>query len=199
MDITGSAHSDLARELARLPGIGAKTASRLAYHLLRRPEDDVRRLAETILACRGKIRRCRLCNALADADPCRICAAPERDPSILCVVEDSPDLIAIERTGEFHGRYHVLMGILSPLRGIGPDDIDIAGLERRVREGDVREVILATNPNVEGEATAVYLSRRLKPAGVRVTRIAFGLPVGAELDYADDVTVSRALGGRREL
>jgi len=199
MDITGSAHEEIVRELSRLPGIGAKTASRLAYHLLRRPEDEVRRLAEVIVSCRNRIRRCAICNALADGDPCRICSDGERDEAIICVVEDSPDLIAIERTGEFHGKYHVLQGVLSPLKGIGPDEIEAAGLERRIEAGGIREVILATNPNVEGEATALYLARRIKPLGVRVTRIAFGLPVGSELDYADDVTVSRSLGGRREL
>lgn len=199
MDVTGSAHADLARELARLPGVGAKTASRLAYHLLRQPSGDVKRLAETILQCRDRIHRCATCNALADSDPCRICAAPDRDPAVLCVVEDSPDLVAIERTGEFRGRFHVLGGALSPLRGVGPEAIDVEGLERRIREGGISEVILATNPNVEGEATALWLARRIKPLGVRVTRIAFGLPVGSELDWADDVTVSRSLGGRREL
>jgi recombination protein RecR len=199
MEITGNAHAELVRELTRLPGIGAKSAGRLAYHLLRLPEGEVRRFAETLLSCRGRIRRCGVCNALADADPCRICSDPGRDGSILCVVEQPQDLVVIERTGEYRGRYHVLGGALSPLKGIGPEEIDTVGLERRVREGGIREVILATNPNVEGEATALFLSRRLKGPDVRVTRIAFGLPVGSELDWADDVTVSRSLGGRREL
>ena len=198
-DVTGSAHAELVRELARLPGVGQKTAARLAYHLLRRPAEEVRRLADTLVACRERIRRCAVCNTLADSDPCRICGDPERDGATLCVVEQPADLVAIERTGEFRGRYHVLLGALSPLRGIGPDEIDCAGLERRVAEGGIAEVILATNPNVEGEATALWIARRLRPSGVRLTRLAFGLPVGGELDYADDVTVSRSLAGRREM
>jgi len=188
----------LASELQRLPGIGSKSASRLAYYLLRSPKDDVERLARTISEAREAVRRCSVCNTLTETDPCGVCSDPERDPAILCVVEEPGNVAAIEKTREYHGRYHVLWGALSPLKGIGPDEIDAAGLMRRVGS-DVREVILATNPNVEGEATALYLARRLKGSGVRVTRIAFGLPVGGDIEYADEVTMARSLENRREL
>ena len=188
----------LALEFQRLPGIGAKSAARLAYYLLRSPEDESQRLARAIDESRAAVRRCSVCNTLTESDPCEICGDPERDGSLLCVVEEPGNLAAIEKTREFRGRYHVLWGALSPLRGVGPDEIDTAGLVRRVTS-DVREVVIATNPNVEGEATALYLARRLKGTGVRVTRIAFGLPVGGDIEYADEVTMARSLENRREL
>jgi recombination protein RecR len=188
----------LALEFQRLPGIGAKSAARLAYHLLRAPEEEAQRLARAIDESRAAVRRCSFCNTLTEADPCEICSDPERDASILCVVEEPGNLAAIEKTREYRGRYHVLWGALSPLRGVGPDEIDTAGLVRRVTS-EVREVVIATNPNVEGEATALYLARRLKGSGVRVTRIAFGLPVGGDIEYADEVTMARSLENRREL
>jgi recombination protein RecR len=188
----------LAAEFQRLPGIGAKSAARLAYFLLRSPREDADRLSTAIAESRAAVRRCSICNTLTEEDPCEICSDPQRDASILCVVEEPGNLAAIEKTREYRGRYHVLWGALSPLRGIGPDEIDTAGLLARVG-ADVREVVLATNPNVEGEATALYLARRLKPLGVRVTRIAFGLPVGGDIEYADENTVQRALEGRREM
>jgi recombination protein RecR len=188
----------LALEFQRLPGIGAKSAARLAYYLLRSPEDEAQRLARAIDESRAAVRRCSVCNTLTESDPCEICADPERDASLLCVVEEPGNLVAIEKTREYRGRYHVLWGALSPLRGVGPDEIDTAGLVRRVTS-DVREVVIATNPNVEGEATALYLARRLKGTGVRVTRIAFGLPVGGDIEYADEVTMARSLENRREL
>jgi recombination protein RecR len=188
----------LALEFQRLPGIGAKSAARLAYYLLRSPEDEAQRLARAIDESRAAVRRCSSCNTLTEADPCEICSDPERDASLLCVVEEPGNLAAIEKTREYKGRYHVLWGALSPLRGVGPDEIDTAGLVRRVTS-EVREVVIATNPNVEGEATALYLARRLKGTGVRVTRIAFGLPVGGDIEYADEVTMARSLENRREL
>lgn len=188
----------LALEFQRLPGIGAKSAARLAYYLLRSPEDEAQRLARAIDESRAAVRRCSSCNTLTEVDPCEICADPERDGGLLCVVEEPGNLAAIEKTREFKGRYHVLWGALSPLRGVGPDEIDTAGLVRRVTS-EVREVVIATNPNVEGEATALYLARRLKGSGVRVTRIAFGLPVGGDIEYADEVTMARSLENRREL
>jgi recombination protein RecR len=188
----------LAAEFQRLPGIGAKSAARLAYFLLRSPREDADRLSTAIAESRAAVRRCSICNTLTEEDPCEICSDPQRDASILCVVEEPGNLAAIEKTREYRGRYHVLWGALSPLRGIGPDEIDTAGLLARVG-ADVREVVLATNPNVEGEATALYLARRLKPLGVRVTRIAFGLPVGGDIEYADEVTMARSLENRREL
>ncbi|MFN2387596.1 MAG: recombination mediator RecR [Thermoanaerobaculia bacterium] len=188
----------LAAELQRLPGIGSKSAARLAYYLLRSPREEAERLARTIAEARSAVRRCSTCNTLTEEDPCGVCADPERDGSILCVVEDPGNVAAIEKTREFRGRYHVLWGALSPLKGIGPEEIDTAGLMRRITP-ETREVILATNPNVEGEATALYIARRLKPTGVRVTRIAFGLPVGGDIEYADEVTMARSLENRRDL
>lgn len=188
----------LVSEFQRLPGIGAKSASRLAYYLLRSPREDAERLASAITESRGAVRRCSVCNTLTEDDPCEICADPQRDASLLCVVEEPGNVAAIEKTREFRGRYHVLWGALSPLRGIGPDEIDIAGLLARVTP-EVREVVLATNPNVEGETTALYIAKRLKTSGVRVTRIAFGLPVGGDIEYADEVTMARSLENRREL
>ncbi|MDQ6892885.1 MAG: recombination mediator RecR [Acidobacteriota bacterium] len=188
----------LASELQRLPGIGSKSAARLAYYLLRSPKEEAERLARAVSETRDAVRRCSVCNTLTEEDPCGVCSDPERDASILCVVEEPGNVAAIEKTREYRGRYHVLWGALSPLKGIGPDEIDVAGLMTRI-EPDVREVILATNPNVEGEATALYVARRLKGTGVRVTRIAFGLPVGGDIEYADEVTMARSLENRREL
>lgn len=188
----------LAMELQRLPGIGGKSAARLAYYLLRAPKEDAERLAQAISESRAAVRRCSICNTLTEEDPCDVCSDPERDPSLLCVVEEPGNVAAIEKTREFRGRYHVLWGALSPLRGIGPDEIDIGGLLARVTP-EIREVVLATNPNVEGETTALYIAKRLKASGVRVTRIAFGLPVGGDIEYADEVTMARSLENRREL
>jgi recombination protein RecR len=188
----------LVSEFQRLPGIGAKSAARLAYYLLRSPREEAERLASAITESREAVRRCSVCNTLTEADPCEVCSDPERDGSLLCVVEEPGNVAAIEKTREFRGRYHVLGGALSPLKGIGPEEIEVEGLVRRVTP-EVREVVLATNPNVEGETTALYIARRLKPAGVKVTRIAFGLPVGGDIEYADEVTMARSLENRREL
>ena len=189
----------LIEQLQRLPGIGAKGAQRLAFHLLRQPRDDVETLLEAIRDVKTRITYCSVCHNITDVDPCYYCTHEGRDRRILCVVEDAHNVAAIERTNEFNGLYHVLMGALSPLSGVGPDDLEIRSLLERVGAGGIEEVILATNPNVEGEATAIYLTRLLKPLGVRVTRIAMGLPVGSDLDYADDVTVHKAIEGRREV
>ena len=188
----------LATELQRLPGIGGKSAARLAYYLLRAPKEEADRLAEAIAESREAVKRCSTCNTLTEEDPCDVCSDPERDPAVLCVVEEPGNVAAIEKTREYRGRYHVLWGALSPLKGIGPDEIDAEGLLRRV-SSEVREVILATNPNVEGEATALYIAKKLKPSGVRVTRIAFGLPVGGDIEYADEVTMARSLENRKDL
>jgi len=185
--------------LQRLPGIGPKTAQRLTFFLLKRPADEVRELSEALVAVKERIVYCSACFNVTDQDPCRICADPARDPRILCVVEEPNDLLAMERTGEYRGRYHVLLGALSPLDGIGPDDLKVRELLVRLERAATAEVILATNPNVEGEATALYLARLLRPLGMRVTRIARGLPVGGDLEYADQVTLTKALEGRREI
>jgi recombination protein RecR len=185
--------------LQRLPGIGPKTAQRLTFFLLKRPVDEVRELSEALLAVKERIVYCRVCFNVTDQDPCRICADPSRDHRLICVVEEPNDLLAMERTGEFRGHYHVLLGALSPLDGIGPEDLKVRELLARLDAGGTTEVILATNPNVEGEATALYLAKLLRPLGVRVTRIARGLPVGGDLEYADQVTLSKALEGRREI
>ena len=187
----------LVGELSRLPGIGPKTASRLAHHLLKVSADDARRLAESIVEVKEKLFHCSQCNAITAVEPCSICADPERDRSTICVVEEPFNIQPLERTGEYRGLYHVLMGALSPQRGIGPDQLRVAGLLARL-EG-VDEVLLATNPDVEGEATALYLSRLIKPRGVRITRLAFGMPVGGDIEYTDEVTLARSLTGRREL
>jgi recombination protein RecR len=189
----------LIEALQRLPGIGPKTAQRLTFFLLKRPLEEVRDLSESLMAVKERIVSCRNCFNVTDEDPCRICADPRRDGRLLCVVEEPNDLLAMERTGEFRGQYHVLLGALSPLDGIGPDDIKVRELLARLEGGGISEVILATNPNVEGEATALYLAKLLRPLGVRVTRIARGLPVGGDLEYADQVTLSKALEGRREI
>ncbi len=185
--------------LQRLPGIGPKTAQRLTFFLLKRPADEVRELSESLVAVKDKIVYCRTCFNVTDEDPCRLCADPARDARLLCVVEEPNDLLAMERTGEYRGRYHVLLGALSPLDGVGPDDLKVRELLARIEAGAVEEVILATNPNVEGEATALYLAKLLRPLVLRVTRIARGLPVGGDLEYADQVTLSKALEGRREI
>ena len=185
--------------LQRLPGIGPKTAQRLTFYLLKRSTDEVRELGEALRAMKEKITYCRLCFNITDDDPCRICTDPRRDPNVICVVEEPNDLLAMERTGEYRGLYHVLLGALSPLDGVGPDDLKIRELLARLEGKDTAEVILATNPNVEGEATALYLAKLLRPLAVRITRIARGLPVGGDLEYADQVTLSKALEGRREM
>lgn len=191
---------ELTGELARLPGIGRKTAQRLTYHLLKRPAEEVRRLARAIEAVADRVRACSRCGNLSESDPCAYCTNPRRDQSILCVVEEASDIEAIERTGQYRGLYHVLGGRLSPLDGIGPAELSIASLMERLGNGEiVREVIVATNPSVEGEATALYLQKVIRPLGVRVTRLARGLPVGGDLEYADGVTIAEALSGRREL
>jgi recombination protein RecR len=189
----------LIEALQRLPGIGPKTAQRLTFFLLKRPIAEIRELSEALLAVKERIVHCRVCFNVTDEDPCRICADPARDDRVLCVVEEPNDLLAMERTGEYRGRYHVLLGALSPLDGIGPEDLKVRELLARLEAGETTEVILATNPNVEGEATAIYLAKLLRPLGLRVTRIARGLPVGGDLEYADQVTLSKALEGRREI
>jgi recombination protein RecR len=198
MSVLPKSFEKLSAAFERLPGIGAKGAARIAYHLLRGPSAEAETLAAAITSARTAVRRCGTCNMLTEEDPCVVCSDPSRDPSILCVVEDPADVSVIERTREFRGRYHVLWGALSPLRGIGPEEIEIQSLLSRL-EGPVREVIVATDPNVEGEATALYLARLLKPKNVAVTRIAFGLPVGGDLEYADEVTMARSLLNRREI
>ena len=188
----------LIEELQRLPGIGPKGAQRLAFHILRTPREHTDRLVDAVRDVKERVTYCSVCNNITDADPCVFCSNDARDPHIICVVEEPQNITAIEKTREYKGVYHVLMGALSPLQGIGPDDLKIKGLLSRLTNG-VSEVILATNPNVDGEYTAVYLARLLKPLGVKVTRIAMGLPVGSDLDYADEITMHRALEGRREV
>ena len=187
------------QELVKLPGIGEKTATRLAFHLSRADRHDVEALAAALGALRDELHTCSMCCALAGSDPCDLCSDPQRNPSVLCIVEDSADLAAVERSGGFAGRYHVLQGTLSPLDGVGPDELRITELLRRLGAGSVREVIIATNPTTEGEATALYLARLIKPLGVRVTRIAHGLPMGGDVEYADLATLGRALEGRRDM
>jgi recombination protein RecR len=188
---------DLIEELGRLPGIGPKSAQRIAFHLLQADEDDVRRLAETLLTVKERVHFCDICGNVAEEEQCRICRDPRRDRSVLCVVEEPKDVVAIERTGEFRGRYHVLGGAISPIDGIGPDDLSMRELMVRLADGAVEEIIVATDPNLEGEATATYLARMLGPLGLVVTRLASGLPVGGDLEYADEVTLGRAFAGRR--
>jgi len=186
-------------ELGKLPGVGEKTAARLAFHILRAPEADAAALANAITELRAKIRLCSLCWDFTEEDPCAICRDQRRDTSILCVVAHPQDVLAIERTGGYRGRYHVLHGVLSPLDGIGPDDLRVAELIKRCGGSETREVIVATNPSVEGETTAIYLAKLIRPLGVRTSRIATGVPMGGELEYADRLTLARAIDGRREL
>ncbi|HVQ73913.1 MAG TPA: recombination mediator RecR [Candidatus Binatia bacterium] len=189
----------LIEALQKLPGVGPKTAQRLAFFLLKRPAPEVDELAEALSQLKSRITHCSMCFNVTETDPCRICRDPARDVRVMCVVEEPNDLLALERTGEFRGRYHVLLGALSPLDGIGPEDLKVRELLTRLEADLVEEIILATNPSVEGEATAIYLAKLLRPIGVRVTRIARGLPVGGDLEYADEVTLSKALEGRKEM
>jgi recombination protein RecR len=189
----------LTEQLQRLPSIGAKSAQRLAFHLLKQPREEVDQLCDAIRDVKERITYCSVCSNITDHDPCFYCTDPGRDRRMICVVEDPHNVAAVEKTGDFKGAYHVLMGALSPLKGMGPDDLHIKGLLERVGTDEVSEVILATNPNVEGEATAIYLAKLLKPLGVRVSRIAMGLPVGSDLEYADEITMLKAMEGRREM
>ena len=191
--------AQLVEQLQRLPGIGAKSAQRLAYHVLKTPREEVDRLVDAMRDVKARVTYCSVCSNITDVDPCYFCTNPARDKRVICVVEEPENVGGIEKTRDFRGVYHVLMGALSPLHGVGPDDLKIKGLLQRVAEGSVEEVILATNPNVEGEATAIYLAKLLKPLGVRVTRIAMGVPVGSDLEYADEFTMHKAMEGRREL
>lgn len=189
----------LIEELSKMPTVGPKTAQRLAFYVLRMAPDDAAKLSQAILDAKARIRYCSTCFHITDVDPCPICSSTTRTRAIICVVEDPRDVLAMERTREYKGLYHVLHGAISPLDGIGPDELKITELLRRVQGGEVKEVIVATNPRVEGEATAIYLAKILKPLGLRVTRIAHGLPVGGDLEYADEVTLAKALEGRREM
>jgi recombination protein RecR len=200
--VAGALARPLARlidELGKLPGVGPKTAQRLAYFILRAPNEDARALSDAIRAVKEELRYCSVCFNIAESDPCAVCGAEDRDGGIVCVVEEPLDVLAIERTGGYRGRYHVLHGAISPVNGVRPDDLKIQPLVDRIRRGGVDEVILATNPNLEGEATAMYIAQALAPTGTKVTRLARGLPVGGDLEYADEVTLSRALEGRRSL
>jgi len=188
----------LIEELQRLPGIGPKGAQRLAFHILKTPREQADRLADAVREVKERVTYCSICNNITDSDPCAFCTSDARDRHVICVVEEPQNVAGVEKTREFKGLYHVLMGALSPLQGIGPDDLKIKGLLARISDG-VSEVILATNPNVEGEATAIYLARLLKPLGVKVTRIAMGVPVGSDLEYADEITMHKAMEGRREV
>jgi recombination protein RecR len=202
MEVTPSAAAPVARlieEFHKLPGVGPKSAQRLTYYLLRAPEEEARALAQAILEMKEKITFCSICQNVTDSDPCLICANAERDSSLMCVVEEPLDILALERTRSYNGLYHVLHGVISPMDGVGPEDLKVEELLERLKGGPVQEVILATNPNLEGEATAMYLGRLLRPLGVRVTRLARGLPSGADLEYADDLTLTRALEGRQEM
>jgi recombination protein RecR len=186
-------------QFKRLPGIGAKSAQRLAFHVLKTPREDADRLCDAIRDVKDRVTYCSICNNITDCDPCAFCADAARDHRVICVVEEPQNVNVVEKTGGFRGVYHVLLGALSPLQGIGPDDLKIKGLLARIAADTVEEVILATNPTVEGEATAIYLARLLKPLGVRVTRIATGIPVGSDLEYADELTMGKAMEGRREV
>lgn len=193
------AFSRLCAQLAKLPGVGRKSAQRMAYYLLSQPEDQVQALADAITTARTKVHECRICGNYTDQDICSICADERRDGSTLCVVRDPRDVAAIERMRDYNGKYHVLHGIISPMEGIGPDDIRIRELVQRIADEGTEEVILATNPDTEGEATAMYISRLLQPFGIKITRLAYGIPVGGHLEFVDEVTLTRALEGRREL
>jgi recombination protein RecR len=191
--------AQLIEQLQRLPGIGAKSAQRLAYHILKTPREDVDRLSDAMRDVKERVTYCSTCGNITAEDPCFFCTSPSRDQRIICVVEEPENVNGVEKTRQFSGLYHVLMGALSPLHGVGPDDLRIKDLLGRVAGGGVEEVILATNPNVEGEATAIYLAKLLKPLGIKVTRIAMGVPVGSDLEYADEVTMGKAMAGRREV
>ncbi|HZQ56544.1 MAG TPA: recombination mediator RecR [Acidimicrobiales bacterium] len=195
----GGLVQDLIDELGRLPGIGPKSAQRIAFFLLKIPKEDALRLAGVIAEVKEKVSFCTRCFNVAEGDLCTVCLDTRRDPSVLCVVEDARDIVAIEKTQDFRGRYHVLQGAINPLEGIGPEQLRISELLRRLGDEEVNEVILCTNPNLEGDATAMYLSRQLRPLGIKVTRLASGLPVGGDLEYADELTLGRALEGRREV
>jgi recombination protein RecR len=190
---------DLIAALQRLPGIGVRSAQRLAYYILRTPREEVDALCAALLSVKDRVTYCSICSNMTAVDPCTYCVSPDRDNRIICVVEQPENVAAVEKTRGFRGRYHVLLGAIAPLQGIGPDELRIKSLLTRVGEGGVEEIIVATNPNVEGEATALYLAKLLKPLGVRVTRIAMGVPVGSDLDYADEFTMSKAMEGRREM
>jgi recombination protein RecR len=197
--LTAPPLANLINELTRLPGVGGKSASRIAYYILKRTAGEAEALANAIVDVKSKIFRCSICNNMTDVEPCAICSDPRRDASVICVVEEAFNIPTIEQTRDFRGLFHVLLGALSPLKGVGPHDIDVAGLLKRVQAGGVSEIIVATNPNVEGEATALYLAQQLRPLDVKTTRLAFGLPVGGDLEYADQVTMAKALEGRREI
>lgn len=199
MGVYATPVQDLIDELGRLPGIGPKSAQRIAFHLLKVSHEDALRLARTISEMKDKVTFCRRCFNIAESELCSICSDGQRDDSLLCVVEEPRDLVAVEKTGEYRGRYHVLQGAMSPIEGIGPEQLRVKELLERIEDRGAVEVILCTNPNIEGEATALYLGRLLKPLGVKVTRLASGLPVGGDLEYADELTLGRALEGRREL
>ncbi|MBQ6900030.1 MAG: recombination protein RecR [Firmicutes bacterium] len=189
----------LINELSKLPGIGSKSAQRLAFHILSLEDREAEQLAEAILSAKREMKYCSVCGNLTDEDPCAICSDPSRREDVICVVESPRDVMAMERIKEFNGLYHVLHGVISPMEGIGPEDINLKALIQRLQANDVKELIIATNPNIEGEATAMYIARLIKPAGIKVTRIAHGIPVGGDLEYADEVTLLKSLEGRREL
>ena len=199
MNYYGDPVNNLIEELRRLPGVGGKLAQRLAFHIIDMPEEKVYRLSDAIRSAKDNVKYCSVCCNLSDSDPCPVCSNVKRDREVIMVVEDPRDMVAYEKTNEFRGLYHVLHGAISPMTGVGPSDLKIKELLSRLGDGTVKEVILATNPNVEGEATAMYISKLIKPLGVKVTRIANGVPVGGDLEYVDEVTLSRALEGRREL
>ena len=190
---------DLIDELGRLPGVGPKSAQRIAFHLLKLPKDDALRLATAIAVVKDKVAFCQTCFNIAEGDRCGICNDPRRESTVVCVVEEPRDIVSVERTGEFKGRYHVLQGAISPIEGIGPDQLRVKELLTRIEPEGIEEIILCTNPNIEGEATAMYLGRLIKPLGLKVTRIASGLPVGGDLEYADELTLGRAIEGRRDV
>ncbi|WP_154795768.1 recombination mediator RecR [Occultella kanbiaonis] len=191
--------ADLIEELGRLPGVGPKSAQRIAFHILAADPADVRRLAHVLTEVKTKVRFCEICGNVSEDAQCRICRDPRRDPAMLCVVEEAKDVVAIERTREFRGRYHVLGGAINPIDGVGPDDLRIRELMTRLADGAIQEIIIATDPNVEGEATATYLARMLRPMGLTISRLASGLPVGGDLEYADEITLGRAFEGRRSI
>ncbi|MBD3181291.1 recombination protein RecR [Candidatus Poribacteria bacterium] len=189
----------LISELQKLPSVGSKTAQRIALHILRMSEEDAKILGRTISEIKDRIVYCSTCGSIADKDPCRICSDPRRNQKLICVVEETDDVLALEKTGMFKGVYHVLMGALSPLYGVGPEDLRIPQLFQRLNNRDVEEIILATNPNSSGQATAIYLQNKIKPMGIKITQLAYGLPMGGDIDYVDEVTLSKALEGRREI